>query len=213
MSKVVTIPTCMNPYVVIVNHKEYSYTAGETVEVPDEVAEVIEGHNEAQHTEKPQASGNPRTSDGTATWELVGEVVSDGSGDVEGISIPIDFNKYTEVYICANKLTAGNKNRRVMVRNTMAAWYDGAIIANVASSDIANNAYASQYMISAWIKVIAGTLRGHWGINSGYSSCLLDFRQIESPRGDISSNHIYVALDTNNNGAVPTGETLTVYAR
>ncbi len=44
MAKTITIPNCRNPYVVIVNNKVYSYTAGETVEVPDEVAEVIEWH-------------------------------------------------------------------------------------------------------------------------------------------------------------------------
>ena len=71
MSKVVTIPTCMNPYVVIVNNREYSYTAGETVEVPDEVAEVIEGHIEAQHT-VPQTSApvTPRVGgDATKEWQ------------------------------------------------------------------------------------------------------------------------------------------------
>ena len=212
MSKIVTIPTCMNPYVVIVNHKEYSYPAGETVEVPDEVAEVIEAHTEAQHKEAPQASGSSATVGGSSAWELVGEVVSDGSGDTSGISIPIDFNKYTEVYICANKLAAGSKNRRVVVRN-IRAWYDGAVIANMASADVPTGAYGGEYMISAWIKVIAGTLRGHWGCSSGYASGLVDCRQIESPRGDISSTHIYISLDTNNNGAVPAGETLTVYAR
>ena len=40
--KTVTIPTSMNPYVVTINNHTYSYPAGETVEVPDEVAAVIE---------------------------------------------------------------------------------------------------------------------------------------------------------------------------
>ncbi len=45
--KTVTIPTCANPFVVIINGKKYTYPAGETVSVPDEVAEVIERHEEA----------------------------------------------------------------------------------------------------------------------------------------------------------------------
>ena len=44
MSKLVTIPSCNNPYVVNLNNKEYIYTAGETVEVDDGVAEVIQHH-------------------------------------------------------------------------------------------------------------------------------------------------------------------------
>lgn len=42
MAKTITIPNCKNPYVVIINNRRYVYTAGETVEVSDEVAEVIQ---------------------------------------------------------------------------------------------------------------------------------------------------------------------------
>ena len=42
MGKQITIPTWRNPYIVEINGKKYSYKAGEMVEVPDEVAEVIE---------------------------------------------------------------------------------------------------------------------------------------------------------------------------
>lgn len=38
----VKIPTNANPFNVIVNGKKYSYPAGATVQVPPEVAEVIE---------------------------------------------------------------------------------------------------------------------------------------------------------------------------
>ena len=45
MSKVVTIPECMRPnFVCEINGRQYSYPAGTTQEVPDEVAEVIENH-------------------------------------------------------------------------------------------------------------------------------------------------------------------------
>lgn len=213
MSKTVTIPENHKPFIVNINNREYIYRGGETVEVPDEVAEVIEAHTEAQPKEAPQASATPRIGGGgSAAWELVGEVVSDGSGDASGISIPIDFTKYTEVYICANKLAKGDKNRRIVVREKL-QWFAGSPLVNMASTDITTNAYSSEYMISVWLKVIAGTLRGHWGSNTGYASGLLDCRQIETPRGFISASYIYISLDTNNNGAVPTGETLTVYAR
>lgn len=44
----VTIPTDYNPFVVKVNNVEYFYKAGDTVEVPDEVAEVISRFEEAK---------------------------------------------------------------------------------------------------------------------------------------------------------------------
>lgn len=43
----VTIPECMNPFVVNINGVEYSYPAGTEQVVPEEVAEVIEQHMDA----------------------------------------------------------------------------------------------------------------------------------------------------------------------
>ena len=40
--KTIQIPTTSNPFIVIINHDVYTYTAGTTVDVPDEVAAVIE---------------------------------------------------------------------------------------------------------------------------------------------------------------------------
>lgn len=42
MSKTITIPTNCNPYIVVINNNVYTYKAGDTIEVPDEVAEAIE---------------------------------------------------------------------------------------------------------------------------------------------------------------------------
>lgn len=53
MSKTVIIPECMNPFEVMIDGKYYSYPAGTTQEVPDDVAAVIESHkqtHEAQMT-------------------------------------------------------------------------------------------------------------------------------------------------------------------
>ena len=51
----VTIPTCRNPFKVIVNGKSYSYPAGTTQVVPTYVAEVIESHVDMQPQEDPYA--------------------------------------------------------------------------------------------------------------------------------------------------------------
>lgn len=40
--KTIQIPTNCNPYIVVINNHVYTYKAGETAEVPDEVAEAIE---------------------------------------------------------------------------------------------------------------------------------------------------------------------------
>lgn len=42
MSRSITIPEYKNPFVVTINNTVYEYKGGETVEVPDEVAEAIE---------------------------------------------------------------------------------------------------------------------------------------------------------------------------
>lgn len=42
MSRAITIPKNNKPFIVNINNREYIYRGGETVEVPDEVAEVIE---------------------------------------------------------------------------------------------------------------------------------------------------------------------------
>lgn len=44
----VTIPADTDPYIVIVNTMEYSYPAGETLTVPDEVADIIDQYNAAK---------------------------------------------------------------------------------------------------------------------------------------------------------------------
>ena len=62
MSKIVTIPKDRNPFVVIINGVEYKYTAGETVEVPDSVADVIEKYENAKP--KPNENPNPGTTPG-----------------------------------------------------------------------------------------------------------------------------------------------------
>lgn len=56
MSKTITIPANCNPYVVVINNHVYVYKAGQTLEVPDEVAEAIEDALELEP--KPLAKGN-----------------------------------------------------------------------------------------------------------------------------------------------------------
>ena len=43
------IPECSNPFDVSINGVKYRYQAGTEVEVPDDVADIIEQHNEIEH--------------------------------------------------------------------------------------------------------------------------------------------------------------------
>lgn len=70
MSKIVTIPTCQNPFVVMVNHQKYVYPAGETLEVPDEVAHIIENHS---HELLPVIGGGSGVNEAIGTWQIVDE--------------------------------------------------------------------------------------------------------------------------------------------
>lgn len=65
MSEYVTIPSCSSPFVVEVNGETYSYPAGETVEVPDEVAAVIKHHVDMQPEAEPYI--------GPVRWNDIGD--------------------------------------------------------------------------------------------------------------------------------------------
>lgn len=56
--KTVTIPTCDNPFSAIVNGKKYTYEAGKTVGVPDEVAAVIQAHRNHHDSDANSGSGS-----------------------------------------------------------------------------------------------------------------------------------------------------------
>ena len=54
--KTIRIPTNCNPYIVVINNNVYVYKAGDNVEVPDEVAELIKHHVDS--IPKPLANGS-----------------------------------------------------------------------------------------------------------------------------------------------------------
>ena len=85
MSKTVTIPNCMNPFVVMANGVKYTYPAGSTQEVPDEVAVVIEAHINAHNNPKIPTIEAPFKS--ASSWEDLGVI---GMGDT--LEWDIDLN-------------------------------------------------------------------------------------------------------------------------
>jgi hypothetical protein len=74
MSKTITIPKDRDPFVVIVNGVEYKYPAGETVTVPDSVADVIEKYENA----KPKPDPNPAPGGSVQSdWNQIDESAAD----------------------------------------------------------------------------------------------------------------------------------------
>lgn len=75
--KTVTIPDNMNPWECCINGKKYRYPAGETVDVPDEVAAIIQAYENA--TKAPEAEPvltQPRWGSGLGKKEIRWEKTS-----------------------------------------------------------------------------------------------------------------------------------------
>lgn len=137
-------------------------------------------------------------------WQIIGKIVSDGTGDNVGLTIPIDFTKYREIFIDANNCEA-NSTRRVMLRNA-SAWYNGNVLYMASSLE--------KNRITCVILNICGGLYPFAGSNTGYNNGIIDVRPCATPRVTLAQeSYAMISLDTNNNGAVPEGEILTVYGR
>ena len=68
MSKTIKIPAYKNPFIVIINNKVYQYSAGETIEVPDEVADVISQYESYLKSNTPQI--HPEVVDVVFTFDV-----------------------------------------------------------------------------------------------------------------------------------------------
>lgn len=80
--KTITIPTYNNPFVVVINNNVYRYNAGETLEVPDEVAEAIEDALELVPKPKRYLSKIAQRANGT--------LLEITANDLEGVETIID---------------------------------------------------------------------------------------------------------------------------
>ncbi len=88
--KTIQIPTSSNPCIVVINNTAYSYRAGDTVEVPDEVAEAIEDALKLEPKPMRYLSRIAQRAEGSLT-EL-------GESDLEGVE---DIATYAFAY-CSN---------------------------------------------------------------------------------------------------------------
>ena len=157
------------------------------------------------------AGGGGTGGGSSGTWELIGEVTSDGAGNSSGIYVPIDFTQYKEVFIEA-WIAAGAINRVLMSSST--AWYNGQIVAANSTTSITstNSPRTENVLTQTFICNICGELKPYSGHNSGYTSGAIALYPIASPRETLlAANYAYVRLDANNNGAVAEGNWLKVW--
>lgn len=73
--KTITIPDYKNPFIVVINNHVYRYKGGETIEVPDEVAEAIEDAIELEPKPKRYLSKLAQRVDGSITELTIGDLV------------------------------------------------------------------------------------------------------------------------------------------
>jgi siderophore synthetase component len=78
--KTIQIPMNSNPFTVVINNNVYRYTAGDTVEVPDEVAEAIEDALELAPKPKRYLSKIAQIAEGSIT-----ELTTSDLGGIEKI--------------------------------------------------------------------------------------------------------------------------------
>ena len=77
MGKTITIPKHNNPFIVVINNSTYTYKAGDTLEVPDEVAEAIEDALELEPKPKKHLSKIAQRANGS--------ILEVNESDLEGI--------------------------------------------------------------------------------------------------------------------------------
>ena len=161
------------------------------------------------------AGGGGGTGGGSSgTWELIGEVTSDGAGTNTGISIPCDISGYKSIFVYAQNLT-GNTNFRVVLRFKL-TWSDAIYFGynTLGTQGSANIAFQSGKMNNLWsITGLAYNVENriftYGAAESKYNSGSAPWRQGEQdsklPNGNWN-NIQYISLDRNSSAdIVPEG--------
>lgn len=105
--KTIQIPMNSNPFTVVINNKEYSYTAGQTIEVPDEVAEAIENHqniHDALKTPKSLTGGSTLVVEANEDRTMIVtplNVIRDAWLSGRSVVLPLTRSGYTNVFTLA----------------------------------------------------------------------------------------------------------------
>lgn len=82
MSQTVIIPSCMNPFEITINNHTYSFKAGESVEMPDDVAEVIKHHVDSVPKPLDKEEGSEGSSSDVLTQEKTVDITENGPTEI-----------------------------------------------------------------------------------------------------------------------------------
>ena len=135
------------------------------------------------------------------TWELIGEITSDGAGNSGGIYVPIDFTQYKEIHVEAVDTIDGELMYRLKYSNKT-EWYSGEILTKVKRAEIVMHSVHT-FNVSGGLKNIVGYASGY----SGGSDIFIN----NSPRNlMLASDFKFICLDANGT-VVPEGATLKVW--
>lgn len=144
---------------------------------------------------------------GSSTWELIGEVTSDGTGTSVGIGVEVDFTAYKQVYAEAVDDANSAITYRIVLSSSMTAWSNGAVIKS--------NARSEKVLHTVRINNIDGDLKILYSANSGYGGGTVSAFSYNNPRASMpATTYKYIRMDTANNAdyqAVPEGCTLKVW--
>ncbi len=140
MSRSITIPEYKNPFVVIINNTVYEYKGGETVEVPDEVAEAIEDALE----EIPK----PKRYLSLFALRTQGNIENIAAVDLDGCTV---ISAYS-FYMCENLLTVNIPSSVVSLRDrSFGTCYNLKTVSFAEDSQletIEGNAFAYDYRLN-----------------------------------------------------------------
>lgn len=161
----------------------------------------------------PEGGGGGTGGGSSGTWELIGEVTSDGAGNSNGIYVPIDFTQYKEVFIEA--WIAANVIHRVLMSSST-AWYNGQILNtnSTVGGDFGgtSNPRNENVLAQTIIHNICGELKPFSSWCSGYAGGGKSVLQVSHARTTyLATSYSYIRMDTNNNGAVAEGNWLKVW--
>ena len=133
--KTIQIPTTSNPFIVNINNNAYQYRAGETAEVPDEVAEAIEDANELVPKPGRSVSRIAQLAEGSITElttsdldgiEIIVSRAFSHCTSLKSIEIPNDVTSIGEYafYGCTNleSIRFGSDSKLGTIRNYAFQW-------------------------------------------------------------------------------------------
>lgn len=150
--------------------------------------------------------------DDVKEWKLLGSIESDGETGARGLCLEVDLTPYKEVFVTAT-MVESSANRRILAGENK-SWFNGRVLAML------NPSVAGIYTLMARIDIIVDVLYPYGGYNTGYGEANQStqkwYAPMFSPRPETyvySYDVKYIRFDTGNNGSIPAGETLKVYAR